>query len=177
MVCGNAGDSRCVLSRGGVAVPLSFDHKPTNTAEMQRIQKAGGFVTGGRVNGNLALSRAIGDFDFKQNAQVAPEDQAISAKPDIITTQLQPEDDFLVLACDGIWDCMSNDEVIAFVRQELAHTDDLAAICERTFDRCIAPTYGYRTKKTPHLPINHPIIPPIMNHKNHIKKKIAGGPH
>ena len=141
VVCGNAGDSRCVLSRGGVAVPLSFDHKPTNTAEMQRIKKAGGYVEDKRVNGNLALSRAIGDFSFKQNTQVAPEDQAISAKPDIITTQLQPEDDFLVLACDGIWDCMSNDEVIAFVRKELAHTDDLAAICERIFDKCIAPKY------------------------------------
>eukprot|EP01061_Rhynchopus_euleeides_P037159 TRINITY_DN6296_c0_g4_i1.p1 TRINITY_DN6296_c0_g4~~TRINITY_DN6296_c0_g4_i1.p1 ORF type:complete len:345 (+),score=96.16 TRINITY_DN6296_c0_g4_i1:142-1035(+) len=140
VVCGNAGDSRCVLSRGGQAVPLSFDHKPTNPAEMQRIQKAGGFVTGGRVNGNLALSRAIGDFDFKQNPQVQPEDQVISAKPDIITTQLQKEDEFIVLACDGIWDCMSNDEVVAFVREEMRHTDDLAAICERTFDKCIAPS-------------------------------------
>ena len=140
--CGNAGDSRCVLSRGGTAVPLSFDHKPTNEGEMKRIQRAGGFVKSGRVNGNLALSRAIGDFEFKKNKQVDAESQCITAKPDVIKTQLQKEDEFLVLACDGIWDVMSNDEVVTFVKNELEQTDDLAAICERAFDKCLAPSYA-----------------------------------
>ena len=57
----NAGDSRCVLSRSGKAIDLSVDHKPEDTTEKKRIDKAGGFVTpDGRVNGNLNLSRAIG---------------------------------------------------------------------------------------------------------------------
>ena len=57
----NAGDSRCVLSRGGKAIDLSVDHKPEDAVEKERIDKAGGFVTSdGRVNGNLNLSRAIG---------------------------------------------------------------------------------------------------------------------
>ena len=49
--CANAGDSRCVLSSAGVAVPLSFDHKPTNEPENARITAAGGYVQFGRVNG------------------------------------------------------------------------------------------------------------------------------
>ena len=61
-ICGNAGDTRCVLFTGGAPVPLSTDHKPTLDAERKRIQKAGGIVSGGRVNGCLAVSRAMGDF-------------------------------------------------------------------------------------------------------------------
>eukprot|EP01059_Diplonema_ambulator_P027708 TRINITY_DN4621_c1_g1_i1.p2 TRINITY_DN4621_c1_g1~~TRINITY_DN4621_c1_g1_i1.p2 ORF type:complete len:159 (+),score=28.59 TRINITY_DN4621_c1_g1_i1:248-724(+) len=106
---------------------------------MARIQKAGGYVHGGRANGNLALSRAIGDFEFKGNPALKPEEQIITAKPDIISEQLQAEDDFIVLACDGIWDCMTNEDVVKFVAEELQNTTDLAAICEKTFDKCLAP--------------------------------------
>lgn len=62
---GNAGDSRCVLSRAGTAIGMSIDHKPDLEAEKQRIQKAGGEVIDGRVNGNLNLSRALGDMEYK----------------------------------------------------------------------------------------------------------------
>eukprot|EP00906_Rhabdomonas_costata_P021573 RCo031304 len=137
--CGNAGDSRCVLCRDGKPVPLSQDHKPNNETELKRIQQAGSFVSSGRVNGNLALSRAIGDFDFKQNKSIPAADQAISAKPDVIVHKLTPEDEFLVLACDGVWDVMSNEDVMAFVRHQLTETDDVALICENVFDKCLAP--------------------------------------
>lgn len=138
--CGNAGDSRCVLSQDGKAIPLSQDHKPTLETEQKRIQKAGAWVSSGRVNGNLALSRAIGDFEFKQNKDIPASEQAITAKPDVVVHQITEEDEFLVLACDGIWDVMSNDELVAFVRQRLTETQDLALICENVFDRCLAPS-------------------------------------
>ena len=63
--CANAGDSRTVMCERGQAVELSFDHKPDLPEERNRIMKAGGEVVEGRVNGMLALSRAIGDFDYK----------------------------------------------------------------------------------------------------------------
>jgi protein phosphatase 2C family protein 2/3 len=137
--CGNAGDSRCVLSSDGKAIPLSHDHKPNNETELKRIQQAGSFVSSGRVNGNLALSRAIGDFDFKQNKSIAAADQAISAKPDVTTHTITPQDEFIVLACDGIWDVMSNEDLVQFVRHRLTETQDLALICENVFDKCLAP--------------------------------------
>jgi protein phosphatase 2C family protein 2/3 len=137
---GNAGDSRCVLCTNGQVKALSEDHKPYSEGEMERIRKAGSFVSGGRVNRNLALSRAIGDFDFKKNASLKPEEQAITADPEIRVHELTPEDEFLVLACDGIWDVKSNAEVCAFVRKELLnHNEDLASICEKVFDECLAP--------------------------------------
>ena len=62
----NIGDSRAVLSRGGQAVKMSTDHKPDLNEERTRIERAGGFVQQGRVNGTLSLSRAFGDFEYKR---------------------------------------------------------------------------------------------------------------
>ena len=60
--CANSGDSRAVMCLNGQVVDLSYDHKPTNPYEKERILKEGGNVVDGRVNGELSLSRAIGDF-------------------------------------------------------------------------------------------------------------------
>lgn len=70
--------------------------------EKARISAAGGFVDFGRVNGNLALSRAIGDFEFKKSADLSPEQQIVTANPDVTTHELSADDEFLVIACDGI---------------------------------------------------------------------------
>lgn len=72
-----------------------------STGEKARITAAGGFVDFGRVNGNLALSRAIGDFEFKKSAELAPEQQIVTAYPDVVVHDLSDDDEFLVIACDG----------------------------------------------------------------------------
>lgn len=136
----NAGDSRTVLGVKGVAKPLSFDHKPQSEGEKARICSAGGFVEDGRVNGNLALSRAIGDFGFKTNPSLPPEEQVVTVMPDVMEHEIkQDEDEFLVLACDGIWDCMESQEVIEFVRRGIAEGQELTYICENIMDHCLAP--------------------------------------
>ena len=70
--------------------------------EKARICAAGGFVDFGRVNGNLALSRAIGDFEFKKSAELSPEQQIVTAYPDVIAHNITDDDEFLVIACDGM---------------------------------------------------------------------------
>ncbi|KAI0012310.1 PP2C-domain-containing protein [Xylariaceae sp. FL0662B] len=134
----NAGDSRSVLGVKGRAKPLSFDHKPQNEGEKARITAAGGFVDFGRVNGNLALSRAIGDFEFKKSAELAPEQQIVTAYPDVVMHEISDDDEFLVIACDGIWDCQSSQAVIEFVRRGIAAKQDLDKICENMMDNCLA---------------------------------------
>ncbi|KAK9469781.1 phosphatase 2C-like domain-containing protein [Lipomyces arxii] len=136
----NAGDSRTVLGVKGQAKPLSYDHKPTNEGERARIEAAGGFVDSGRVNGNLALSRAIGDFDFKKSPDLPPEEQVVTAFPDVLEHEIGPDDEFVVLACDGIWDCLSSQAVVEFVRRGIAEKQPLALICENLMDNCLAPT-------------------------------------
>jgi hypothetical protein len=81
----NAGDSRAILCRNGMAYALSADHKPLQDREMRRIRNAGGFVNHfGRVNGNLNLSRSIGDLKYKQVPGLSPAEQMITAEPDIL---------------------------------------------------------------------------------------------
>merc|ERR1712071_159327 len=140
----NAGDSRCVLSRAGTAVALSADHKPEDEPERSRIQRAGGVVThDGRVNGGLNLSRALGDHAYKQNTQLEASEQMISAIPDIQKIELEAGDDFVVLACDGIWNSKTNQQVVDFVRPRLhkaGHSPKaLSHICEELFDDCLSP--------------------------------------
>ncbi|KDN52080.1 PP2C-domain-containing protein [Tilletiaria anomala UBC 951] len=139
IIVANAGDSRSVLSVKGEAKPMSFDHKPGNKDENARIVGAGGFVEFGRVNGNLALSRAIGDFEFKQNTSLSAEAQIVTADPEIISHDVTGEEEFLVLACDGIWDCLSNQQVVDFVRRGIAQGKAMTEICESIMDKCLAP--------------------------------------
>jgi serine/threonine protein phosphatase PrpC len=76
----NAGDSRGVLCRkGGLAYPLSADHKPSQDRESARISAAGGFINHvGRINGNLNLSRSLGDLKYKQVEDIPPEEQVLT---------------------------------------------------------------------------------------------------
>ncbi|KAH7671833.1 protein phosphatase 1G protein [Dioscorea alata] len=140
LIVANAGDSRCVISRKGQAYNLSRDHKPELEAERDRILKAGGFIHAGRVNGSLNLARAIGDMEFKQNKFLPAEKQIVTANPDLSVVDLCDDDDFIVLACDGIWDCMSSQQLVDFIHEHINIETSLSAVCERVLDRCLAPS-------------------------------------
>jgi len=135
----NAGDSRCVLGTKGESKPLSHDHKPNNESEMARIFNAGGYVEFGRVNGNLSLARALGDFEYKKNADKGPEDQAITANPEIIEHKITEEDEFLIIACDGIWDCLTSQQCVDVVRLLISQGKELSEIAEQICELCLAP--------------------------------------
>lgn len=137
----NAGDSRCIVCRDGTAIEMSFDHKPEDELERERIKKAGGCVSyDGRVDGGLNLSRAIGDHDYKKNKNLSDREQMITALPDVKRLTIGSQDEFMVLACDGIWNFMSSQEVVDFVRPRIEkRPDKLSQICEEMFDHCLAP--------------------------------------
>jgi len=125
LICANTGDSRAVAYINGKTEPMSYDHKPTNQTERDRILKADSFVEFGRVSGTLAVSRAFGDLSYKKCSKVPPEAQAVTALPDIKRVTIEPEDytnnniSFLILACDGIWDVMSNEQATQYVLERL----------------------------------------------------------
>mmetsp|Transcript_13798 Transcript_13798/g.34673 ORF Transcript_13798/g.34673 Transcript_13798/m.34673 type:complete len:535 (-) Transcript_13798:449-2053(-) len=220
IVCANAGDSRAVFARRpeapstdssattvGKAIPLSFDHKPDDEEEEQRVRNAGGYVTGGRVEGDLAVSRGLGDFRFKQmsvvlnNTQLYPEedtpaatadatktstsgtaptdmatddedegdesaiplndsmvgkplefppgDQKVSPIPDVTIHMRDHErDEYVVVACDGIWDVVSNQQCISEL-DEIMYTEgerDLGLVSEEILDTCLR--YGSKDNMT-----------------------------
>lgn len=140
--CANAGDSRAVLSKKLRAKDLSVDHKPDTPSERRRIERANGFVEESRVNGMLALSRSLGDFEYKNNPILKPQDQIISAYPDVTVEKLTNDTDFIVVACDGIWDCLPSQEVVNFVGEKLKMKkgrNNLGNVVEDLFEYIVAP--------------------------------------
>ncbi|XP_030234876.1 protein phosphatase 1B isoform X4 [Gadus morhua] len=134
----NCGDSRAVLYRNARVCFSTLDHKPCNPQEKERIQNAGGSVMIQRVNGSLAVSRALGDFDYKCVDGKGQTEQLVSPEPDVFEMVRSPElDQFVVLACDGIWDVMSNEELCEFVRSRLEVSHDLERVCNELVDTCL----------------------------------------
>ncbi|KAJ3425801.1 phosphatase 2c [Anaeramoeba flamelloides] len=106
----NLGDSKAVLCRNGFTVSLTQQQKPNDPEEKKRIEKDGGFVKDGRVNGILAVSRAFGDGYLGK---------AISCEPEIINFQISNSDSFIVIGCDGVWDVLSDKKTVGIVSGEI----------------------------------------------------------
>lgn len=107
----NCGDSRAVLSRGDVAIPLTDDHKAAREDETARVEAAGGqilFWNGVRVMGVLAVSRAIGDHCLRP---------FVIAQPEITILARKPDDELLLLASDGLWDVLTNQEACSLAKR------------------------------------------------------------
>ena len=142
--CANAGDSRTVLARTSgpqMCFPLSDDHKPDNPEEKARIEAAGGFVEENRVNGSLNLSRSMGDFEYKSHATFDFKQQMVTVDPEVRSVARQANDQFVILACDGIWDCLSSEECVSQTRDalnQLQRDQPISTIIEEMFDRIIA---------------------------------------
>eukprot|EP00970_Alexandrium_tamarense_P011380 scaffold2480_cov205-Alexandrium_tamarense.AAC.3 len=139
IICANAGDSRAILTRNGLALPLSFDHKPNNDVEVSRVDNAGGFVRNGRVDGDLAVSRSFGDFSYKAHGYMDVKGQRVSVVPDII---IHPrdygKDEYIVLACDGVWDRLTNRDCSTLVRTLLEEGEtDVGLMCEEVIDTAL----------------------------------------
>jgi serine/threonine protein phosphatase PrpC len=118
VVCASVGDSRAVIGGKETTVSLTEDHKPENPEECVRIEQAGGFVADNRVLGELAMSRAIGDFRYKGNTQLAFHEQLVIAVPDVSVHERDLQNDHvLIVACDGVWDVLSNDEAVVFAQE------------------------------------------------------------
>ncbi|CAN6918926.1 hypothetical protein HID58_040578 [Brassica napus] len=110
LLVANVGDSRAVICRGGNAIAVSRDHKPDQSDERQRIEDAGGFVMWAgtwRVGGVLAVSRAFGDRLLKQY---------VVADPEIQEEKVDSSLEFLILASDGLWDVVSNEEAVGMIK-------------------------------------------------------------
>ena len=136
----NAGDSRVVMCKKGVAYAQSEDHKPDMKSEKDRILNAEGWITDGRVKGNLNLTRGFGDLEYKQNKKLKPEEQMITANPDIKEVNFEDDIEFVIIGCDGIWDCLKNQEACDFVSKRLKENPEIkvSKIVEEMLDSIIA---------------------------------------
>lgn len=137
----NCGDSRGILvRRPGKLELVTYDHKPSQLKEKQRIQNAGGVIALNRVNGGLATSRGLGDFEYKSVNNLEPYQQFVSPEPDFYVVERDLQNDyFVVLACDGVWDVKKNESVMSHVLDQIEEAtglDKFEEITKSLADSC-----------------------------------------
>ncbi|AJU95597.1 BAH_G0008410.mRNA.1.CDS.1 [Saccharomyces cerevisiae] len=117
----NVGDSRIVLFRNGNSIRLTYDHKASDTLEMQRVEQAGGLIMKSRVNGMLAVTRSLGDKFF---------DSLVVGSPFTTSVEITSEDKFLILACDGLWDVIDDQDACELIK-DITEPNEAAKVLVR----------------------------------------------
>jgi len=140
LIIANVGDSEAILCRGSNAIALSTLHNPAkNYLEGKRVEKVGGIITRSNRVGhpslnyaytNIAVSRAIGDITYKYSEFCNSKPSGLIPDPDIHIEQLSLNDQFLILACDGLWDVMRYHEAVNYVQTRLSNGIPIQQICQ-----------------------------------------------
>jgi serine/threonine protein phosphatase PrpC len=140
----NVGDSLSVMYKNKKAYNLNREHQVIIESEKERVLKSGANIVGYRINGMLNLTRAIGDLQFKSNNKLKRHDQSVIAVPEI--TKIEDTDgiDFIIMGCDGVWDCVKRQLVCDFIDKQIKENPDknLSEILKVIFDRCVSPVWG-----------------------------------
>ncbi|GMT14869.1 hypothetical protein PFISCL1PPCAC_6166, partial [Pristionchus fissidentatus] len=123
----NIGDSKAIVCRKkaekDVIIELTEDHNPLKYEERERIEKAGGVVKNGRIDGVIEVSRSIGDGQFKT--------RGVTCVPHVKKFTLTAEDKFIIIACDGLWKSFSNEDAVNFVWDSLKKSEEKEEVMER----------------------------------------------
>ena len=140
----NVGDSLSVMYKNRKAYNLNKEHQLIIPEEKERVLKSGATIVGYRINGMLNLTRAIGDLKFKSNPNLKRHEQSVIAVPEISKIEDIDDIDFIIMGCDGVWDCVKRQMVCEFVDKEIRENPDknLSDILKVIFDRCVSPVWG-----------------------------------
>ncbi|KAF1777540.1 Protein phosphatase 2C family [Phytophthora cactorum] len=137
----SVGDSQVVLSTNGQAKDMCIAHTPDLSSERDRILKAKGQISKGRIYGMLGVSRAFGDIDFKTGRGEFKNrfnGDLVCATPDLVVHEVKSQDEFMVLGCDGLYDVMEPQDVVNFVRAKLGLHGNVQHATEELVSHAIA---------------------------------------
>lgn len=137
----NLGDSRAVISqyKGNNAFSLTRDHKPDDINEKERIESAGGFIYKNKAKitiadlpyrispGGLSVSRSFGDI-YAKDKSLGGNSRVLIAEPEITNFLLTDKHDFIILGCDGIWDKLSNEQVVKIIWNEIKDNSNTVSL-------------------------------------------------
>lgn len=137
LLVANAGDCRAVLSRGGGAIEMSKDHRPLCIKERMRIESLGGYVDDGYLNGQLGVTRALGDWHLEGMKEMNGKGGPLSAEPELKLMTLTKEDEFLIIGSDGIWDVFRSQNAVDFARRRLQEHNDVKQCCKEIIGEAI----------------------------------------
>ena len=135
----NVGDSLAVLYQNGKAIKLNLEHKLNLSGEKERIINSGSKIINNRIEGRLNLTRAIGDFSFKNKLNLKNFEQAVIAYPEIHKFKITDDMEFILMASDGVWDCVSTQKLCQNISIKLKKEKiDKKIILRNLFDRIIS---------------------------------------
>ena len=138
----NVGDSKGILIKNNIAKKITSEHNSYNLNENKRIINAGGIILDNRIyynNGLINVSRSLGDLDFKRNKNLSKENQIITANPDIFVEDID-KGDFVILCCDGVWECFDNEQMLydfIFEKLNKNNCEDFDKVIGNMFDNII----------------------------------------
>ena len=140
----NVGDSLSVMYKNRKAYNLNREHQTIIESEKERVLKSGASIVGYRINGMLNLTRAIGDLKFKSNYNLKRHEQSVISLPEITKIDNIDDIDFIIMGCDGVWDCVKRQLVCDFVDREIRENPNknLSEILKVIFDKCVSPVWG-----------------------------------
>ncbi len=143
----NVGDSLAVLYKNGKAIRLNVEHKLTVPGEKNRVQNAGMRIINNRIEGKLNLTRAIGilklilgDFVFKNNQNLKNYEQGVIAYPEVSKFKITPDMEFIIMACDGVWDCVEVQQFCDHISMKLKENLPISKIIGELFDQILSKT-------------------------------------
>ena len=140
----NVGDSLSVMYKNRKAYNLNREHQTIIESEKERVLKSGASIVGYRINGMLNLTRAIGDLKFKSNYNLKRHEQSVISLPEITIIDNIDDIDFIIMGCDGVWDCVKRQLFCDFVDREIRENPNknLSEILKVIFDKCVSPVWG-----------------------------------
>ncbi|GAB4832750.1 hypothetical protein Ancab_006767 [Ancistrocladus abbreviatus] len=137
LLVANAGDCRAVLSRSGVALEMSKDHRPCCASEKIRIEFLGGYIEDGYLNGQLGVTRALGDWHLEGLKENGKKGGPLSAEPELKLVTLTKEDEFLIIGSDGIWEVFTSQNAVCFARRRLREHNDVKLCCKEIVEEAM----------------------------------------
>ena len=142
----NVGDSLSVMyTKNGKTIKLNREHKTTLKSETERIEKSGNEIKNKRINGILNLARALGDLEFKKNNEIGRNEQSVISYPEITKISNMDDIDFIIMGCDGVWDCHPDKEKFCHeIKQIIKNNpkEKLSDILQNQFDEDISKVNG-----------------------------------
>uniref|UniRef100_A0A7N0RFY9 protein-serine/threonine phosphatase n=1 Tax=Kalanchoe fedtschenkoi TaxID=63787 RepID=A0A7N0RFY9_KALFE len=175
LLVANAGDCRAVLSRLGVAIEMSKDHRPCCSNERMRVESLGGYIDDGYLNGQLAVTRALGDWHLEGLKEIGDIGRGpLSAEPELKLVTLTKEDEFLLIGSDGIWDVFTSQNAVDFARRRLQDHNDARLCCKELVNEAIK--RGAIDNLTVVMVCFHPEPPPaspVLFQRTRVRRSIS----
>lgn len=154
-----------------MAIEMSKDHRPCCARERHRIISVGGYIDDGYLNGQLGVTRALGDWHLEGMKVLGQPGGPLIAEPELNDITLSKEDEFLIIGSDGLWDVFTSPNAVDFARRRLQQHNDVKACCKEIIEEALK--RGAHDNLTVVMLCFHADPPVPMAHRGRLRKTLS----